>query len=594
MEKNYTFSGWATRHNVRCSDGRIINKDAFKDCDGIRVPLVWNHQHNDPSNIVGYAILENRPEGVYTYGYCNDTPNGKHAAESVKHGDITSLSIYANHLKQSGSNVVHGAIKEVSLVLAGANPGAYIDNVIQHGEEMEEEAVIYSGEEFELSHADNSESQSDETVGEIFDSFSEKQKKVVYYLISQAMGEKDNVQHSESDEDLSHADEKTVGDIFNAFTEEQKKVVYYLIAKAMEKKEEDANMKHNAFDDQSTENNENTLQHSDIEAVFTDVKRYGSLKESALQHGITNVEYLFPDAKNITPTPTFIDNDTSWVSKVMKAVHRSPFSRVRSLFADITGEEARARGYIKGNYKEEEVFSLLKRTTDPQTIYKKQKLHKDDIDDITDFNVVNWVKAEMRGKLEEEIARAILIGDGRSAASDDKISELHVRPIWKDTEDDLFTIQKTINVSSSATDDQKAKAFIRAAIKARKDYKGSGKPTLYTTEDMVTDCLLLEDNMGRVIYETEEKLKTALRVADIVTVPPMENKSRTQGDSTYYLVGLIANLSDYNVGADHGGAVNMFDDFDIDYNAQKYLMETRCSGALIRPKSAIALEMVFQ
>ena len=603
--KTYDFSGWATRNNLRCSDGRTIMKDAFKHNDGQTVPLVWNHQHNDPLNVLGHALLENRDEGVYAYCKFNETESGKNAKLLVEHGDVSALSIYANRLKQQGSNVIHGDIREVSLVLAGANPGAFIDTVIRHGEEFDDEAIIYTGEEISLFHADEK-SEDEETVADIFNTLTEKQKTVVYALIGKALEEKGESEDDDNDDDsIRHGeefdDEETIADVFNTLTEKQKTVVYALIGQALEENntsEDDNNeskggnktMKHNVFDNEYDKNN--ILSHSDMEAIFADAKRYGSLKDSVLAHGIEQIDYLFPDAKTVTDTPQFIQRDMGWVQKVMNSVHHTPFSRIKSVLADITEDEARAKGYIKGNLKKDEVFTLLKRTTTPTTIYKKQKLDRDDVVDITDFDVVAWIKSEMRMMLDEEIARAILVGDGRLSSSDDKINEQNIRPIWKD--DDLYTIKVPVTVAANATADQKAKAFIRAAIKSRKNYKGSGEPTLYTTEDVLTDCLLLEDSTGRVIYDSVSKLATALRVKEIVTVPVMENLSRVDDGVTYNLMGIIVNLSDYNVGADKGGAVNMFDDFDIDYNAQKYLIETRCSGALIKPYSAIALELTVE
>lgn len=552
--KTYDFSGWATRNNLRCSDGRTIMKDAFKHNDGQTVPLVWNHQHNDPLNVLGHALLENRDEGVYAYCKFNETESGKNAKLLVEHGDVSALSIYANRLKQQGSNVIHGDIREVSLVLAGANPGAFIDSVMSHGEESDDEAIIYTGEDISLFHADEK-SEDEETIADVFNTLTEKQKTVVYAMIGQALEEK------EESEDYNDNDDSKGGN---------------------------KTMKHNVFDNEDAK--KDVLSHSDMEAIFADAKRYGSLKDSVLAHGIEQIDYLFPDAKNVTNTPQFIQRDMGWVQKVMNSVHRTPFSRIKSVLADITEDDARAKGYIKGKQKKDEVFTLLKRTTTPTTIYKRQKLDRDDVVDITDFDVVAWLKSEMRMMLDEEIARAILVGDGRLSSSDDKINEQNIRPIWKD--DDLYTIKAPVEVASNATSDQKAKEFIRTVIKARKNYKGSGEPTLYTTEDVLTDCLLMEDTTGRVIYDSVDKLATALRVKEIVTVPVMEGLSRTDSEgNTLNLMGLIVNLADYNVGADKGGAVNMFDDFDIDYNAQKYLIETRCSGALIKPYSAIAIEM---
>lgn len=579
---DYDFSGWATRNDLKCSDGRIIIRDAFKHNDGQIVPLVWNHQHNDAANILGHALLENREDGVYTYGKFNDTEAGRHAKQLVEHGDVTALSIFANKLKQNGSNVLHGMIREVSLVLAGANPGAFIDAVISHGEESDEEAIIYTGEHLSLSHTDDGGDKIDEKIM--------KGDKTV-----------------ESGKDLNHAEEsnnkdefdgKTVKEVFDSLTEEQKSVVYAMIGEALEaagneNEENEENeggnttMKHNVFENEETRG-EDTISHSEMMAVLNDAKRYGSIKESALEHGITNIEYLFPDAKNINDTPDFISRDMGWVQSVMRRTHHTPFSRIKSRFANITADEARARGYVKGKKKVDEVFTLLKRTTDPQTVYKKQKMERDDVIDITDFDVIAWLKGEMRMMLDEEIARAVLVGDGRLSSSDDKIKEDHIRPIWKD--DDLYTVKATIESEPEADANTKAKDFIKAAIKSRKNYKGSGNPVLYTTEDVLTDCLLLEDTTGRKIYDSVATLATALRVSEIITVPVMEGLKRNGSANKLELMGIIVNLADYNIGADKGGAVNMFDDFDIDYNQQKYLIETRCSGALVKPYSAIAIE----
>jgi HK97 family phage prohead protease len=564
MGADYTFSGWATKNDLRCSDGRTIRRNAFRDQDGTRVSLVWNHKHDEPENVIGHADLENRDDGVYAYCTLNDTPKARNVKALIEHGDIASLSIYANQLKQVGSDVLHGTIREVSVVLAGANPGAVIEAVLEHsGEESTEEAIIYSGDcDIEIVHADKSE-------------------------------EENTIEHSDGNKEENMADntnEKTVGDVVNSMTEEQKNVMYALIAEALEEKgsdEEDNDVKHNVFENDVPEE---TLSHDAMMEVITDAKRYGSMKESALQHGINDVEYLYPEDHVLNTPPAFIKRDTGWVGTVMNGVKHTPFSRIKSMFADLTEDEARAKGYIKGKMKKEEFFGLLKRSTAPTTVYKKQKMDRDDVVDITDFDVIAWLKGEMRVMLDEEIARAVLIGDGRLASSDDKIPEDHIRPIWKD--EALFTIKTNVTYAENATDDQKAKAFIRAAVKARKDYKGSGNPTLFTTEDVLTDLLLLEDLNGRVIYESVDKLATALRVSKIVTVPVMENQTREDSETskTMKLLGLIVNLADYTIGADKGGAVNMFDDFDIDYNQQKYLIETRCSGALIVPYSAIALE----
>lgn len=574
MDKTFDCCGWATRNDLKCSDGRVIRKDAFKNNDGQKVPLVWNHQHTDPNEVLGHALLENRDEGVYTYCKFNDTESGKTAKLLVQHGDVNAFSIYANQLQQQGPNVMHGNIREVSLVLAGANPGAFIESVLKHGEESDEEAIVFTGEKITLAHSD------------------EEPEKT-------------------EDKKMDNKEEKTIGDVFNTLNDEQKNAVYAIVGQALEHNtddneddnEEDTTMKHNLFDNETQQNDENTLSHDAMQTIIGDAKRYGSMKESFLAHsteieyapksgnyGINTPDFLFPEARTLNNPPEFIKREMGWVQKVMGGVHHTPFSRIKSMFADITEDDARAKGYIKGKLKKDEVFGLLKRTTTPTTIYKKQKMDRDDVIDITDFDVIAWLKSEMRMMLDEEIARAILVGDGRSSSSDDKINEMNIRPIWKD--EDLFTIKSTIEVDLAATADQKAKAFIRACIKSRKNYKGSGTPTLYTTEDVLTDCLLLEDLNGRIIYDTEEKLRTALRVSSIVTVPVMEGLKRDDGEGNDLdLMGIIVNLSDYNVGADKGGAINMFDDFDIDYNQQKYLIETRCSGALIKPFSAIALEM---
>ena len=572
MEEKFDFCGWASKNNLRCSDGRIIRKDAFKQNDGETVPLVWNHDHTDPYRIVGHARLENREEGVYAYCKLNDTDLGKTARIYVEHGDITQMSIYANQLQQQGDNVIHGSIREVSLVLAGANPGAYIESIVKHGDESDEEAVIFTGEDITLIHSEEAATEEEEVVSHANDST-----------------------ENASTEETTSEKEETIADVFNTFSEKQKTVVYAMIDQALEEgaknknDEGDESMKHNVFD-QTTETNENVLSHDAMNTIIADAKRYGSLKESFLAHaqeyGIENIDYLFQEAKTLNNPPEFIKRDTGWVNEVMSAVHHTPFSRIKSMFADITEDDARAKGYIKGNLKKEEVFSLLKRTTTPTTIYKKQKLDRDDVVDITDFDVIAWLKTEMRMMLDEEIARAILIGDGRLASSDDKINEDNIRPVIKDSE--LYTVRTVVNVAHGATDDDKAKATIKAAVKARKNYKGSGTPTLYTTEDFLTNALLLEDTQGHRLYKNESDVAAAMRVSKIVTVPVMEGVKGPNGKD---LIGVIVNLKDYNVGADKGGAINMFDDFDIDYNQQKYLIETRCSGALIKPYSAIVLEL---
>lgn len=557
----YDFSGWATRANLKCSDGRTIMRDAFKQNDGQKVPLVWNHQHDDPNEVLGHALLENREDGVYAYCSLNDTEAGKTAKLLIQHGDISALSIYANQLKQNMSNVVHGNIREVSLVLAGANPGASIQSVIQHGATIEDEAMIYTGEELSIMHSDDP---------------------------------KPPVEKPGKPEKNTDENGETIGDIFNTLDEKQKEVVYALIGEALENNNSeggDNTMKHNVFDQSEEQNSENVLSHSEMQTIIEDGKRFGSLKESFLQHaeeyGIENIEYLFPEAKSLNTPPDFIKREMGWVQTVMSGVHHTPFSRIKSMFADITADEARARGYMKGKLKKEEVFGLLKRTTTPTTIYKKQKLDRDDVIDITDFDVVAWLKSEMRMMLEEEMARAILIGDGRLPSSDDKINEQNIRPIWKDEE--LYTIRGIVKGDDS---DKAALAteFIDQSVRSMTDYRGSGSPTAYMTAEMLTECLLLKDTNGKRIYSNENEVATAMRVSKIVTVPVMNNQTRKEGSDTYTLQAIIVNLNDYNVGADKGGAINMFDDFDIDYNQQKYLIETRCSGALTKPFSAIVLE----
>lgn len=590
----YDFSGYATRNNVKCSDGRVIMRDAFKDNDHKNVPLVWQHDHMSPDNVLGHAMLENREDGVYAYGCFNDTPSGLNAKELVKNGDVRALSIYANKLKQNGANVIHGAIREVSLVLAGANPGAYIDTVMVHsdGDEETEDAEIC---------------------------FNLNTNPILYH----SDDEKDNPNKDDKkDEDMSNTNvnqgsdsDKTVQDVIDSMTEEQKNVLYTLVGMAADGSfddEGDDDMKHNAFED-----DDEYMAHSvDFSEIIRDAKRCGSLREAVIEHGLEDVNYedylehgkatygidqidtLFPDFKNINSTPEWVSRNMDWVASVMNGVSHTPFSRIKSVFANITADEARARGYTKGKKKLEEVFTLLKRTTTPQTIYKKQKLDRDDVIDITDFDVVAWLKGEMRMMLDEEIARAILIGDGRSDSSDDRIFPTNIRPIWQD--DTFYTIRAQVDTKGMTTEEAKTEAVIKAIIRARKNYKGSGNPVFYTTEDVLTDMLLLENQIGDVKYKTKQELANRLRVSDIVTVEVMEGQTRkgntSNGDVTasankdLNLVGLIVNLKDYNVGADQGGAVSMFDDFDIDYNQQKYLIETRCSGALIKPYAAISVE----
>lgn len=568
----YDFGGYATRNDCKCSDGVTIRHGAFKDCDGMVVPLVWAHQHNEPTNVLGKCLLENRADGVYTYGLFNDTENGEYAKQLVKHGDINGLSIWANHIKKVGSDVVHGAIREVSLVLAGANPGAYIDEVVAHDDVDNEtnEAFIYSEP----------------------------------YAID--LDPDGPIMHADSTKEEKTMDEnkkKTVKDVIDSMTEEQKDVLYYMVGEALASKEntteEDKDMKHNMFDEEN-DSEEFVLSHDDMNEIFADAKRMGSLKESVLSHadqyGITNINMLFPDAKAISDSPDFIKRETEWVSTLMGATKHAPFTRIKSIHANITADEARAKGYIKGKKKMEEVIALLKRSTDPQTIYKKQKLDRDDILDITDFNVVAWLKGEMRIMLDEEIARAVLVGDGRSSVAEDKVSEDHIRPIWTDS--DVYTVKARAQYAEATTESERAKDLIKRVVKARKEYKGSGNPTFWTTEDVLTEMLLLEDTTGRKLYNSIADLATAMRVSKIVTVPVMEGmkhkvKDESLGDAKeedYYLDGILVNPIDYTIGTDAGGQVTMFDDFDIDYNQQKYLIETRISGALTKPYSAISFE----
>lgn len=602
----YDFCGWATKSGIRCSDGRTIMPDAFKDCDGQSVPLVWNHQHNSLSNVLGHAVLENRKDGVYAYCSFNDTEDGRRAKELVQHHDVNALSIYANELKQQNRNVCHGKIREVSLVLAGANPGAMIKQVVCHSDtgdyELDDEAEIYN-EANTISMNDSSEDAS---------------------MTNESMTHADD----EQDDDPG---EETVADVINTLTDKQKKVFFYCVGRVAQdakdgklnnnsdSSEENDDMKHNVFEDEVDE--QDTLMHgadADFATIMSDVKRYGSLSESMLAHGvdlddinttdammhagtagtdygIKDIDMLFPDYKTTTNVPGFVQRDMGWVAGVMNGTSHTPFSRIKSVFANITEDDARARGYIKGKLKKEEVFTLLKRTTDPQTVYKKQKLDRDDVIDITDFDVVVWLKSEMRMMLDEEIARAILVGDGRTPAAEDKIQETHIRSVWND--DPFYSIKGTMKFAAEPTSDELAEAFIEKAIRIRKEYKGTGNPTLYTTEDMLTNMLLLKDKLGHFMYKNVSELATTLRVANIVTVPVMESQTRTPGSTETTLTGkkpaldgIIVNLKDYNIGADKGGAVSMFDDFDIDYNQQKYLIETRCSGALTIPYSAIVLE----
>lgn len=662
MDSNFDCSGYATRNDLLCGDGRTIRRNAFKDNDGCTVPLVWNHDHANPEAVLGHALLENREDGVYAYCKFNDTEQGQNAKKLVQHGDVRSFSIYANKLKQIGRDVVHGTIRELSLVLAGANPGATIDFVMAHGDEGdagfyanydENALVLYhsekdeKGEEVVAEETKKPEEKkdSDETLGDVFETLNEKQKKAVYSIVAQVMKDKseDEVKHSddeaseeaeveaeeaevveeseeaetneeaeaaeeavteeseESEEVIEHSDDdgETVRDVLDTLNEKQAKVVYALIGEFLKDSETEIkhadedieggndNMKTNVFENKEVQTE--VLSHSEMTAILEDAKRCGSLREAVIQHGITDIELLFPDAQALNNEPGFIKRNDDWVAKVLAGVHHSPFARVKTVFADITADEARAKGYTKGNLKLEEVIKLLKRVTGPTTVYKKQKLDRDDIIDM-DFNVVPWLKGELRMMLNEELARAYLIGDGRSELSEDKINEECIRPIWK--MEDLFTIKAKIEVPAAATAEERAKAFIKACVKTRKDYKGSGNPSMFMPEDILTDCLLIEDKNGRVIYETEDKLRARLRVKEIIPVPVMENQTRTVDGAVHTLAGLYVNLADYNVGTNKGGEINMFDDFDIDYNTYKYLMETRCSGTLTKPFSAVALEFV--
>lgn len=557
--EKYDFSGWATKYNVKCSDGRTILKHAFKEDDTKVIPLVWNHNHVEADNVLGHAYLEERDEGIYAYCSLNDTEQGRNAKELVQHGDITSLSIFANKLKQNGNKeVMHGVIREVSLVLAGANPGASIDYVVSHADDSEsEDATIYNDENaLEMFHA---EEKPDDT------------------------GTK-----KEGDSTKKDKKEKTVQDVLDTMTEEQLNVLYLLVGAANEEaknggKEE---MKHNAFDEIKNDKGE-VLTHSEFVEIITEARQKGSVKDAFLAHGITDIGNLFAGDKSVGG-PETVSRDMEWVAKIMGAVHHTPFARVKSSLINITGEQARAKGYVKGNQKVEEVITALKRSTSPQTVYKLQKIDRDDIIDITDFDVIAYLKSEMRVMLDEELARAFLIGDGRSAEANDKINPINIRPVWGDSE--TYTVKRVLERASGSSDEAFAKAFIKDVIKSRKLYKGSGNPTLFTTEDMLTNMLLIEDKNERVVYDTIEKLKTALRVSDIVTVEPMEGANRKDASNQYNLLGVLVNMRDYNVGADKGGNVNMFDDFDINFNKYEYLIETRCSGALVKPFSAITFE----
>ncbi len=576
MNFDYDFSGYATKANTKCYDGLTIAPNAFADDNGRKVPVVWNHNHSGPEYVLGHALLQNRRDGVYAYVKMNDTPSGQTALEAVRSGDIDAMSIFANGLKKAGQTVMHGVIRELSLVLAGCNPGALIDEVVAHGADNDGEggeAFIYTDGGLSLKHGldpdDNPLDEEDDkmakeggkTLEEVYNSMTPEQQECCCALVGMAKDGLDEEDDPEEDEEDDYDDDEYD-----------------------DNEDEEDDMKHNVFDN---DNGGTVLKHSidEINAAIADGKSCGSMKDAFIAHGIDDVEWLFPEDHLLDNPPRIIDNDQTWVGKVMSGVHHVPFSRIKSMSADLTEEDARAKGYIKGNFKKEQVFGLLKRSTSPTTVYKKQKMDRDDIADITGFDVIAWLKQEMRTKLNEELARAYLIGDGRNAASDDKINEGNIRPIYSD--DDFYTIKVQANVATGADTETKIKAAMNASLKARKDYKGSGNPTLFTTEDNLTDMLLLEDKIGHRLYKNEAEVAQAMRVKEIVTVPQMAGMKGKLGGE---LFGIVVNLADYTVGADKGGAVNMFDDFDIDYNQQKYLIETRCSGALTVPFSAMAIE----
>lgn len=589
----YDFCGWATKNNLRCADGRTIRHGAFRPQDGCSVPLVWNHQHTTPENTLGHAILENKEEGVYAYCFFNATPSAAHAKECVAHGDVKSLSIFANNLEQENRDVIHGTIIEVSLVHAGANPGAFVESVLAHNMPMDdedEEGIFYTGEGLSLSHADDGKTEpknndsskagdpnnNGKTVKEAYDSMNDDQKRATAYLVKEAVIE----------------------------------AVKEAAGNNKDNKKGEDEMKHNVFDGDDQREAIGALMHS-LTSVLEEAKKSGSLRETIREkvkedevlahaldfsgmetakgnqtYGFNDPSMLFPDFKTVNGNaPEWLSRNMDWVNKLMAQVHHTPFSRIKSTYANITEDEARARGYIKGKQKKEEVFTTLKRTTTPQTIYKLQKMDRDDVVDITDFDVIAWIRAEMRIMLNEEIARAVLIGDGRPTDSDDHISEEHIRPIVKDVP--LFNIVRKVQVPAGATEEEIAKATVKEIIRSRKEYKGSGNPTFWTTEDVVTEMLLLEDGIGHRLYKTETELATALRVKESVTVEPMAGYELEIEGKKYPLIGTVVNMADYNIGADKGGEINNFDDFDIDFNQYKYLIETRISGALIKPFSAI-------
>lgn len=586
---DYDCSGWATKANVRCYDGLVIAQDAFKECSGKVVPMVYNHDHSNVDNVIGHCLLENRPGGVYCYAKFNDTDTGKTARQCVESGDLSAFSIFANGLKKVGSTVKHGFIREVSLVLAGCNPGALIDEVVKHSADEDYEggeAFIYNEDGLSLTHGMDPEGNPLEDLTHSADSG------------DAVTDDKATQEEAKMADEKNMNKEETVEDVFNTLTEKQKNVVYAIIGSVMPSEkdddgEEDDTVKQNVFD---KDTNATVLKHSieEINNVVKTAKSHGTMKAAfedagmdsdELAHSIDNIDWLFPEDHLLDTTPRIIDKPDDWVSVVMGAVHHIPFSRFKSMFADLTEEDARAKGYFKGNFKKEEVFGLLRRSTSPTTVYKKQKLDRDDVIDITSFDVVAWLKQEMRLKLNRELALAYLLGDGRLAASEDKIDENCIRPVFNDS--DLFTIKVQCKTTGLTTVEDKYKALIKQILRSRKEYRGSGTPTLFTTEDALTEMLLLEDGIGHPLYADEAALARKLRVKNIVTIPEMEGRKGAKGGD---LVCLIVNLADYTVGADKGGAVSMFDDFDIDFNAQKYLIETRCSGALTTPFSAMAVE----
>lgn len=660
-KEKFDFGGWATKNDLLCADGRTIRRDAFKDDDGRTVPLVYQHNHEDPTRVIGHALLENRKEGVYAYGSLNNTDIAQHVKELIRHGDINGLSIFANKLTQRGGDVIHGTIRELSVVLAGANPGAVIEfPILEHGEESETEAYIWTDEEGldmcdgmklshaeeeeeepakeedkpasdekedeELSHADEKEdekedeedSDSDETVQDVLDSMNEEQKNVVEYLIGQALSGEDagaDVEHSD-DEDISHADsgERTVQDVLDSMNDKQRKVTEFLVAQALASADEDNNgegeevahsydegedivMKHNVFDETNMESQKyDTLTHDQLLTIQNDAKKGGSMRQAILEHsqeyGIEQIDYLMPEYREVSGNgaPQFIKRDTTWVSKIMRGVHHTPFAKVKMTFADITGDQARARGYLKAHKKKEEVFALLKRVVDPDMVYKKQKMDRQDMIDISEgFDKVAWLKSEMRMMLDEELARAFIIGDGRSPESEDKIKEDKIIPVFKD--DPLYVIRSTLVVPEGTP---RAEALVDTVTYAWENYQGTGNCVALMTRREHSHLKLLKDRMGHRIYKNDSEIASALGVSEILFVPQMSEDSTVRvdeaTDKTYKPIVIILDLDDYNVGADKGGSINMFEDFDIDYNQQKYLIETYCSGALTKPYSAIVIE----